>query len=196
MLKKILCALLALAVLVPFAACNKEPNTDEENNGDNSTPAVQITDSLELLNNVWALYGDDEKFPVAGGDFENANMEGPGKYNIADAESVQAILNFPASEIAKIDDAASLMHMMNANTFTCGVFRTVEGTDVSALVETIKTQVSGTQWMCGFPDKMIIATVGDYILSAYGNGELIDNLKAKLTEAYPTASVVCDQPLA
>ncbi len=198
MFKKIVTALLASAMLLSAAACTKTPNEeigDNQENQNNDAAQVEITDSLELLSTVWALYADEEKFPAAGGDQteENMSMEGPGKFGVAEAESVQAMLNFPAAEIAKIDDAASLVHMMNLNTFTCGAFRTVEGTDMSALAKAIETQVMGNQWMCGFPEKMFVASVGEYLVSAYGNGELIDNLKAKLSEAYPSAEILFDQ---
>ena len=198
MFKKIVTALLASAMLLSVAACGKKPNEDVNNNQNeenNDAAQVEITDSLELLNTVWALYADEEKFPAAGGDYSEANMsmDGPGRYALSDAEAVQATLNFPAAEIAKIDDAASLIHMMNLNTFTCGAYRTVEGTDMAALAKAIETQVMGNQWMCGFPEKMFVASVGEYLVSAYGNGELIDNLKAKLTEAYPSAEVLFDQ---
>ena len=187
-----LAVLLCLCLLTLSAALTA---CDGGSTEDTTPEAPAITDSLEILNNVWALYGDEEKFPAAGGDFseENASMDGPGKYGVADAEAVQATLNFPAAEIAKIDDAASLIHMMNLNTFTCGAFRTVEGTDVAALAKAIEEQVMNNQWMCGFPEKMFVASVGQYLVSAYGNGELIDNLQAKLTEAYPAAEILYAQ---
>lgn len=43
--------------------------------------------------------------------------------------------------------------------------------------------------MCGFPDKLVVITVDDYVVSAFGNGELIDNFKAKLTAVYKSAVV-------
>ena len=49
--------------------------------------------------------------------------------------------------------------------------------------------------MCGFPDKLVIAAVGDYIVSVYGNEELVDTFAAKLAAAYPNAKTVSDEPI-
>ena len=137
-MKKILFMIMAAMVMVSLVACkgngdvNKTPvPTDKENPNQTdsqeepSKEQTSIKDSLELLNNVWKSYDDKDKFAVAGGDSTEQNMttDGPGKFGVEDAEMLNSTLGFPAASIDKIDDAASLMHMMNANTFTCGAFR-------------------------------------------------------------------------
>lgn len=203
MLKKILIALLAFVMVFSLAACGKDPVDNGDNTGDNAgdtsndtpeTPA--ITDSLEILNNIWALYADEEKFPAAGGDSseENMSMEGPGRYSLTEAEGFCATMNFPASEIEKIDDAANLIHMMNLNTFTSAAVRLANADDLAVVFATAKSNILGTQWMCGFPEKLVMASIDDsYLVYAYGNGELITNFAAKLVEAYPNATLLCDQ---
>ena len=50
--------------------------------------------------------------------------------------------------------------------------------------------------MCGFPETLIIVQVGDsYLVSAYGNGELIENFKTKLVNTYAYAEVVVEESL-
>lgn len=203
MFKKILIALLAFVMVFSIAACSKDPvdnNVDNGNNsGDTSDDANQapaITDSLEVLNTIWALYGDDEKFPAAGGDSSEANMsmEGPGRYALTESEGFIATMNFPASEIEKIDDAANLIHMMNLNTFTAAAVRVTNADDLATVFAAAKTNILGTQWMCGFPEKLVMASIGDnYLVYAYGNGELIENFKTKLGEAYPDVVLLADQ---
>ena len=83
----------------------------------------------------------------------------------------------------------ALMHMMNANTFTCGAFHVTKSEDVTAVADSLKENILKRQWMCGFPDKLVVITVDDYVVSAFGNGELIDNFKAKLTAVYKSAVV-------
>ena len=182
----IVLSVLAVAAIFGFAACNKE--------GNNDTPAVTITDSTELLTKVWASYAEEEKFAAIGGAMSAPVDHAPGKYNIAD-ENFTFQLVFPADAVAQIDDAASLIHMMNANTFTAGAYRTVEGTDVAALTESIKATVQGNQWMCGFPEKLVIFNLEGYVVSAFGAADLIDNFAAKLTAAYPTATLAVSEAL-
>ncbi len=185
----IVLSLLAVASIFAFASCGK----DDVNN-DEKVPAV--ADATELLTKVWAAYAEEEKFAAIGGDFGAPVDNAPGKYNIAD-EGLATSLVFPADAIAQIDDAASLIHMMNANTFTAGAFHAVEGTDVAALAESIKTTVLNNHWMCGFPEKLVIFTVdGDYIVSAFGAADLISNFEAKLTATYPEAVLAASENLA
>ena len=101
----------------------------------------------------------------------------------------------PADEAGKIDGAASLVHMMNLNTFTCGAFHVKNSGDVSALCGALRENILARHWMCGFPDKLVIVTVGDYIVSVYGNEELVDTFAAKLAAAYPNAKTVSDEPI-
>ena len=51
------------------------------------------------------------------------------------------------------------------------------------------------QWMCGFPDKLVIATLGNYVVSCYGAEDLVDTFRDKLIAAYADAAVVCDEPI-
>ena len=66
-MKKFLTLLLAAAMTLSLAACGSKT---DDNSGNNSQPAS----ALELLNAVWANYSDDDKFPAAGGDYDEANM--------------------------------------------------------------------------------------------------------------------------
>ena len=187
-------AALAVVAIFSFAACNND--TAGGNNTETTTeaPAASIADATELLTTVWNLYAEEEKFAAIGGDMSAPVDNAPGKYNIAD-EGFAFQLVFPADAVAQIDDAASLIHMMNANTFTAGAYRTVEGTDVAALIESIKATVEGNQWMCGFPEKLVIFSIDGYVVSAFGAADLIDNFSAKLTAAYPTANAAVSQAL-
>ncbi|MBQ8597664.1 MAG: hypothetical protein IJ409_07750, partial [Lachnospiraceae bacterium] len=55
----------------------------------------------------------------------------------------------------------------------------------------LKDNITTTQWMCGFPDKLAIYTVnGEYVVSAFGNAEVMDNFKTKLEEVYGAGAVL------
>lgn len=183
--------LLALAMALSLAACGaaEAPKTEEP----------QIADALALLNTVWESYAEEERFPAAGGDFaneENSNMAGPGKFGLEDRQSLDSVLALPESAADMVDGAASLMHMMNANTFTCGAFHIKEGADAQALADALKENIAGRQWICGFPDKLIILKVSDYIVSAFGNEEIIQSFKEKTEAAYPTAELLYEEAIA
>lgn len=216
-MKKLLALILVAALAVSFAACasndgdnadvntsaNPEetmdaaivPETTEAAEENNDNQAVS-DGAAALLNTVWASYGDDDKFPVAGGDMENANMEGAGDYALTDATALDTALGFPAASVDKIDEAASLVHMMNANTFTCGAYHVVNAEDMADLQAAIKDNIMQRQWLCGFPDKLVIVTVDNYVIAFFGENEIVDTFAGQLASAFATAQTVCDEPIA
>lgn len=99
---------------------------------------------------------------------------------MADASSVEYLVSVPADVVSKFDDAASLFHMMNLNTFTCGAYRLKDAADVDSVAAAIKEYVMGKQWMCGFPDKLIVVSVGNYIVECFGAEDLVNTFRDKL----------------
>ena len=203
-MKKFLAILLAAMIALSLTACSgngdsKKPDTSEPDNQQGAGSVQSVADdALALLNTVWSSYAEDDKFPVAGGDMseENMSMDGPGKFGIADTDALDSTLGFPAASVDKIDDAASLVHMMNANTFTCGAFHVKNAADVTAVADALKDSISQRQWICGFPDKLVIVTIGDYVVSLFGATDIVDTFKTNLTTAFASAQVVCDEPIA
>ena len=94
-----------------------------------------------------------------------------------------------------IDGAASLVHMMNLNTFTCGAFHVSDADNVSTVAADIRSAVQGKQWMCGFPDKLVIFTSGQYVVSVYGNESLVNTFRDKFVAAHSGASTVYDEAI-
>lgn len=213
-MKKLFAIFLAALLALSLVACGNEksdgsdtskdsnisdankPNSDADK--PNTDPGESSVKSpLELLTTVWNSYGDDDKFPVAGGDMseENMTMDAPGKFGIDDTAALDTTLGFPAASADKIDDAASLVHMMNANTFTCGAFHVKNAGDIADVSAAVKDNIMQRQWMCGFPDKLVIVKVDDYVISFFGENEIVDTFKTKLTEAYTSAETLCDEPI-
>lgn len=166
----------------------EESEPEEENSG--------ISDPVTLLNSVYALFGEDEKFPATGGDFSSGELiEGAGSFALAEPDMLDNVTGFPAAEIASIDSAATLTHMMNQNTFTAGAFHVVSGTDMAALSEAIRANIQNRMWCCGFPEKLIVATVDDHIISAFGKEFAISAFTTHLTEAFPSAVIVIEEAI-
>ena len=86
--------------------------------------------------------------------------------------------------------------MYKRQTFTCGAYHAANADDVSSIVEDIHNEISGKQWMCGFPDKMVIAKVSGCIVSVYGAEDLVNTFRDKLTAAYENAEIVYDEAIA
>ena len=167
-----------------------EPETPAEDK-----PAAAVDDALTILNAIWNTYSDEEKFPAAGGDSEHAVDGAPGSFDASNADSLSYLLTFPADDASLIDSAASLVHMMNLNTFTCGAFHVADANNVTRLADDLRTTIQAKRWMCGFPDKLVIVTVGQSVLSVYGNEELVNTFRDKLLASYSAATAVYDEAI-
>ena len=178
-MKKIVSAILALTLVLSMTACGNKKQEE-------TVPAVEAPASaLEVLETVWAMYGDDQKFPVIGGDMANPVNDAPGNYNLAD-ENISYTLLIPEAQLKNVTEAASMIHMMNANTFTCAVFRLADGVKAADFGNAMKEAVMGNQWMCGFPETLVIQNIADtYVLVAFGVNDAINPFMTYLVASYP-----------
>ena len=192
-MKKLIALCLALVMVLAMAACGKKA---EETPTESDAPVVEVPGSaLEILETVWALYGDDEKFPVIGGDANNMVDGAPGAFGLEDADMATYQLLVPADQLTNIDEAASLFHGMMLNNFTCGVFH-VTG-DADAFAAAMVNAVKNNQWMCGMPETMYVSVIGgEYVLMAFGINDAMNPFVAKLAEAYPDAVIVSNEAVA
>ena len=196
-MKKILTLAIAAVLVFSLVSCAKKDKEDVTT----GTSAANVQDNgpksaLEILETVWKKYSADDKFAAMGGSEKNMKEEAPGEFDLGDSEALDFELGFPKAEVGKLDDAASLLHMLNQNTFTCGVYHVKNSADIEALAAKIKDNILARNWMCGFPEKLVIMTVGDYIVSVFGAAELISTFTAKLTDSYGSVRQLFDVPIA
>ncbi len=195
-MKKLIAILLAVACVAVLAAC-AGGNTNDDTTTDANTDTASYADAVEVLNTVWATYEEENKFATMGGnDYENMPEDGAGKFDIADTDALDATLALPAAQAGNIEEAASLIHMMNANTFTGAAYKVKADTDVKLFADDFKTKLDGTQWMCGFPEKFIVVKTGDFVVTAFGNGEIIELFKTKALNALTGAELVAEGAIA
>ncbi|MBQ3075061.1 MAG: hypothetical protein IJC26_03245 [Clostridia bacterium] len=207
MKKRIVLALLAVTVLLSMAACGQEaanPTTDEVATEETVTATEEKTkevkteeeekdngelNAVSVINKAWDKIDEDKKFPVMGGDFD-APVDGKaGKVNIKNVENTTNTLHITEDSLGKVQDAAALTHMMNANTFTCAAYQ-VKSEDAADLVSSLKDSIKSTQWMCGQPETLIIYTVSEeYVVAAFGNGEAIGYFETALTDVFGSDAV-------
>ena len=172
-MKKIISILLAAAMVLAFAACGN-------NSGNNGGNDAAVTDPLEVLSKTWSSLPEEDKFPAAGGDNGSPVDDKPGKFDISDTDNLDYMLSFPAGSVDLIDSAASISHMMNMNTFTCGAYHVKNAADAKTLAQSLRDSIQSRQWMCGFPDKVAVAVVGEYVVSVFGAEDLVNTFMSHL----------------
>ena len=200
-MKKLLVLLLATAMTFACVACGNAENGENKGTTENETVKVEIADANEILTKTWDEYkasaSQDIQFPIGGGYGESMVMDAPAKFDVT-AEGAKDMLIYsfciPAEAIDMTDDVAAMMNMMMANNFTSAAYHVTDVANVETVVSGIKDATLNNQWMCGFPEKLIIVTVGeDYVVSAFGNGMVIDAFETAITTVYGDAAVVSVQ---
>lgn len=199
-------------------AANTESSVESEIASETTAPEETVTESLsetetaagetgtdssesisspeaDLLNSIYTSFAEDQKFPIGGGDSANLVMDAPGAFDITNVEELESSLGFPSAQAANIDGAASMIHMMNANTFTGAAYHLIDGADADAFAEAVKETVLAKQWICGMPDTLVILSADGYIITAYGNAELIENFKTTALSAVSGSEVILETPI-
>ena len=207
-MKRFLAMVLVLTMATSlFAACGKKAETPADPTNDAAAEATteestepQVTgpaSALEILENIWGKYADEEKFAVMGGNMENAVMDGPGVYDLQYAENLSYNLLVPVEQIPNVDQVASMIHAMNANTFTCGAFHVADGVSAEDFAAAMNEAIKGNMWMCGFPERQVIVSLEDgFVVMAFGVNDAMTPFFTHLQETYPEANVLFDEPIA
>ena len=222
-MKKIIALTLALVMLtMSFVACNKtEPETTTEPTAqDTKAPETTVEETteavvelpyanaIELLNIIFNGYNaaqasDDTKLWVGGGNinnFDTVNPEGPAAFVALTNEDYDQNLAVPASEVEKIESAASMFNLMNTNNFNCFTIQFKAGTDVDASIEAIKANILARRWICGAPEKLVITKMpGDCILVVWGAvsfGGIVDPFAASIPTLVEGATVAVEHSFA
>ena len=219
-MKRLIALTLALLMLtMSFVACTG--NSDETTEAPETTVAPDTTEEVteapvvlpyanaaELLQIIFEKYNaaqatDDTKLWVCGGNinnFETCNPEGPAAFVALDNEDYNQNLGIPAAEADKIASAASMFNMMNANTFNCFTVQLTDGTDADAFVNTVKDSILSRQWICGSPEKLVIAKApGNYVIVVWGVvefGGIVNPVAESFSTSVEGATIVVEENIA
>lgn len=196
-MKKLIAILLAVLMIASFAACGAtedptDPVTDEiteENLTDEATE--EITDEIvedevpaddsaavAALSAVWSEVVADEALIAAFGATSSEEIAGyfmaPAAFDMSDMEFVSATFQISADNAANVEEIAYVMHMMNANNLTAAAYVLAEGTDAAAFADGLKADIAAAQWICGAPEKVVIAEADGVVIAAFGGADIIN----------------------
>ncbi len=191
--RKKMAAFLAVAAMVLAAfGCGGQKADEEIQNGKESA----FKEALEVLQTVKEAYKEDDVFSMYGGDQANAVMDAPGKFDISQTEELSSVLGLPESQFETVEDAASMVHMMNANTFTGAVYRLKDDADMEEFADAVKENILARQWMCGQPDTLAVIDVdGTYVITAFGEAGIMETFQANALSALDGAKLITEAPI-
>lgn len=178
-MKKIISVILAAVMLFALAGCGAE-----------GLPEVDKT-ALEVLTEIWDGMPEDQHFMSFGGDYDAAVENAPGSHAIGDGSDLENGIGYPAANISMIDEAASMRHMLNANTFTCGAYHLTEDADIDEVCKGIRDSLMNRAYMCGWPETLYVIKIGSrLVVNVFGANDLVTAFKDKAVEIYGDAAVV------
>lgn len=181
-MKKIFALVLAAVMLLSFAACGG---------------SVKVESSLDILTAVWDKYAEEDKFFCIGGDPTNQVDNKPAVYDLKaspDAALSQLVCGEDCAKM--VDNAAMIMHAMNSNNFTGAAYHVAEGNNPQTFIDYMEEAISNNQWICGFPEKLLAADLGDgYVVIVFGAGDLVETFKTNLTKVFADAKIAVEKAL-
>lgn len=198
------------STIAPETTLDPEATSEPDATQEETEPimALPYTNAVELLQIIFEKYNaaqptDDTKLYVSGGNvnnFETCNPEGPAAFVALDNEDYNQNLGIPATEADKIASAASMFNMMNANTFNCFTVQLNDDVDADAFITTLKDNILARQWICGAPEKLVIAKApGNCIVVVWGVvefGGIVDPVAQSFGTSVEGAEIVVEHNLA
>lgn len=205
---KLICVILSMILLLgTISGCRRAPQETTGSQPTISTPGAttqpgntqpdsgEASDSVGILETVWDLFGDDERFASYGGSVNHAVDNAPGKLSAQDADELVSKYLIPQDKIANIVEGASLVHMMNSNIFTSAVLQLTEGTDAEAFAKAWRDVIRQNQWICGQPDELLMLEVDGFVLMAFGSADAMSLFGGKVATAFPNARSLYSEPI-
>ena len=152
-MKKLICALLALTLVLSMTACGKQAT--ETTAPETTAPEGALVGSMEEL-----LEKVIEARPV-----EFAGGVIPIDLTDTSEDGLWSIKSFTGLEdVSMLTEAAAYEPMMGSLAFSMVMVRTAAGADPKAVAEAMKSGVDPRKWICVEADDMKVAGVGDVVM--------------------------------
>lgn len=215
-MKKLTSILLVMVMVISVATgCRRQTPQESTNRTESTTePTTAATDhtqqptqtepemmgsadtgSAKILSKIWDAYGADERFSSYGGTVEHSVSDAPGDLDMANTEELTARYLVPTEYLPDLEEGASLVHLMNNNIFTGVVFRIREGAQLSTVAKALRENVQRNQWICGQPDRLLIAEVDGHLLMAFGSTDAMAIFSTRLNAVYAHSRILYDEAI-
>lgn len=143
------------------------------------------TSSASLLADIWAQYGQEERFAVFGGLMEHPVENAPGDLDMEQKELWLGRFSIPVAHGQAISSGAAMSHLMNGNLWTVVALRLDSGENVVPMARDWQQALQNRYWVAGRPARLLLARAGEHLVMAYGSRDQMKALKEKLPAAVP-----------
>lgn len=191
-MRKTLAIMFTVVIFVSFFGCGKK---DDKEKKPSAGPAFENANAL--YTELWKTFPEEEKFFAVGGDEENRVENGPGSYDIQKYPEDYVYITLVNEDLMKLieNDASTMQFMMNSNSFSSSCVKLKKTEDAAAFSKEYKDAVLGNQWMCGFPDRVMVIGIDDYLFAAYGIDDFMEPFKRNVLAFSNDAEILIDEPV-
>lgn len=169
-----------------------QPSTDPTQTDPQLSGSASTT-SAQLLGKIWTQYAEEDRFACYGGTVENSMADAPGDLDMQNTEELTSKYLLPQSMLSQVESGASLVHLMNNNIFTAAVFSLKDGADLKNEAKALRDNLQKTQWICGQPDRLLVAQADGHLLMVFGAKDVMDTFRQNMQASYPDASILYDE---
>lgn len=161
---------------IPDSSEEAETASQEPDGSGNAGDKQTAEGTVEVLEAIWKGFGEEERFPCYGGSISNPVDGAPGAMEVSDTDTLTYTLLIPEELQGEIQEAATMVHFMNANTFTSAALK-VEQDKQAAFIDTLQDAVLHAEFMCGFPERLVVISAGDYVAYAFGEDSFVSKFE-------------------
>lgn len=184
--KSLKAAALVLSFCLMGAGCSSQAGTTDQTTEQQS----QYQNSEEVLNAIVNDINPNSMPSLIGGYMiDEPVQDQAGALDLSqDLADLSSGLSIPQNIFEESDSASSIMSAMNANQITAVCVQLKDAADAKAASEEFAQFVQEKHWMCGTPEVYIAFQDGNFLIMAYGFGDIVDSFEGALKTALPQAS--------
>lgn len=153
------------------------------------------TASASLLADIWAQYGEEERFAVFGGLMEHPVENAPGDLDMEQKDLWLERFSIPVTHGQEISSGAAMSHLMNGNLWTVVALRLNSEENIAPMAQAWHQALQNRYWVAGRPARLMFARAGEHLVMAYGSREQMKTLKEKLPAAVPGIRILFDESI-
>ena len=148
-MKKILALVLAMLMMLSFAACSGNTETEEPSTEVTVNPVEGTAD--EIIEKIYAELETLPEFPVM-------------TVNLADLDAESFPMFTGLADNSKVADSAASEAMMGSQAYSMVVVRVNDAAEAETVANEMLNGINTRKWICVEADDLVVAAYGDVIM--------------------------------
>lgn len=149
-MKKLLALVLAMIMVLSFAACGNEEPAEGENGGETAVTPVEGTPE-ELIEKIYAEFETQPEFPLM-------------TMNLADMDAESFPYYTGLADNSKVKESAFSEAAMGSQAYSMVVVRLNDAADSESVATEMLNGIDTRKWVCVEADDLAVAAYGDVIM--------------------------------